>query len=246
METLLDVIGKMEKATTRDIAVRMQIDIRPALEMLREHEDLGKICQVKGLWQLPIAEIPVSAPIPLQRIEQVAITANNLITIITREGPQTAESLAQMTGATARRIASTLAVATNRGQVLRRNDNGKFYYCLPKQPPVQPDDDPDTLPGFFELPPIEITAKIPDEQPTGPGEREAEFMKSIPVFVKPSTSIEVPTLRELGKEISRTKNRFVRLEKCRAALRVLNNYKSTLTAMTTEPAPSVDAKDGER
>ncbi|QWA09555.1 DUF1627 domain-containing protein [Sodalis ligni] len=245
METLLDVIGKMEKATTRDIAARMQIDIRPALEMLREHEDLGKICQVNGLWQLPIAEIPVSAPIPLQRIEQVAITANNLITIITREGPQTAESLAQMTGTTARRIASILEVALNRGQVLRRNDNGKFYYCLPEQQPEQPAEAPDIPPGFVELPPIVITAKIPDEQPAGPGESEAEFIDSIPVFVKPSVAIEVPTLRELGKEISRTKNRLARLEKCRAALRVLNNYKSTLAAMAAGPAPSVDAKDGE-
>jgi len=230
METLLDVIGAMQKATAREVAARMKIDVREALDMLREHELSGEVSQVNGIWQLPVLgkSIPSAGTASTTDTSSPTVSASDLISIIAEHGRQTAEGLAKLTGVTARKITSTLAIPTNRGRVVRENDGGKFYYCLP-QVTDQPSEIAEPLPPvpeFNELPPIEITKKASTEKQVSAD----EFLESLPVFIKPQP-LQVPTLREISKEIRRTKGRLSQLEKCRGALRVLQNYKTMLVML---------------
>ncbi|EAY3716448.1 hypothetical protein FGS56_15580 [Salmonella enterica] len=52
METVLDVLKAMEKASAREIAARMKIEPRDALEMLNEQQEIGTVTFLNGYWLL--------------------------------------------------------------------------------------------------------------------------------------------------------------------------------------------------
>lgn len=52
METVLEALKAMGKATARELAARMKIDLPDVMAMLREHDDLGQVEHVNGWWQL--------------------------------------------------------------------------------------------------------------------------------------------------------------------------------------------------
>lgn len=51
-ETVLDVLKAMRKASAREIAARMEIELTDALEMLREQKGLGRVKFKGGGWSL--------------------------------------------------------------------------------------------------------------------------------------------------------------------------------------------------
>ncbi|MEQ9902543.1 DUF1627 domain-containing protein [Pectobacterium aroidearum] len=214
METLLDVLKAMEKATAREIAARMKIDVREMLDMLREHEEREQVYQVNGMWQLAgSATKPLAPPtrsekptLPAPVSLKATITADGLICTISDRGPLTADELARLTGTTSRKIASTLAMATNRGRIVRQAINGRFCYCMPEKK---------------EAPVANPECKQ--------AERDDAFVKAIPSLkAKSSVSMQIPTSRALAKEIRRTKARLAQLERCRGALRELGKFRKTL------------------
>lgn len=236
METLLDVIKAMEKATAREIAARMKIDVREMLDMLREHEEREQVCQVNGMWQLAgSATKPLAPPtrsekptLPAPVSPKATITADGLIRTISDKGPLTADELARLTGTTSRKIASTLAMATNRGRIVRQAVNGRFCYCMPEKKDTH---EADERPRVEVIPPPVITAKpAPVANPEcKQAERDDAFVKAIPSLkAKPSVSMQIPTPGALAKEIRRTKARLAQLERCRGALRELGKFRKTL------------------
>lgn len=236
METLLDVIKAMEKATAREIAARMKIDVREMLDMLREHEEHDKVCQVNGMWQLAgSATKPLAPPTRSERPTPAApvsskatITADGLIRTISDKGPLTADELTRLTGTSSRKIASTLAMATNRGRIVRKAINGRFCYCMPEKKEA-PEAEERTQVEVTSPP--DITAKStpaakPESKQT---ERDDAFVKAIPSLkAAPSICMQIPTAGALAKEIRRTKARLVQLERCRGALRELSKFRKTL------------------
>lgn len=48
METLIDTLKAMGKATAREIAARMKIETIEVLGMLREHEELEQVTSING------------------------------------------------------------------------------------------------------------------------------------------------------------------------------------------------------
>lgn len=56
METVLDALKAMGKASYREIAARLDIDPVEALSMLREHEEQGLCYFFSGTWSVGTAK----------------------------------------------------------------------------------------------------------------------------------------------------------------------------------------------
>ncbi|EEG5587139.1 hypothetical protein GZB59_003677 [Salmonella enterica] len=52
MESVLDALKAMEKATAREIAARLDIEPRDALNMLNEQQEIGTVTFLNGYWSL--------------------------------------------------------------------------------------------------------------------------------------------------------------------------------------------------
>ncbi len=136
METVLDALKTMEKATAREIAARMAIEPRDALEMLSEQQETGAVTFLNGYWSLsgiaPAKAVKRKTPKPESPKEStVKIGEPQMLDAIGEHGPQTAEDLANLFGITSRKVTSTLAMATGKGRLSRVKRDGKYWYCLP-------------------------------------------------------------------------------------------------------------------
>lgn len=155
METVLDALKAMEKATAREIAARLAIEPRDALEMLNEQQDTGTVTFLNGYWSLSgVTDIPAKTARRKTREPKVPqetaikIGETQMLDAIREHGPQTAEDLASLFGITSRKVTSTLAMATGKGRLNRVKRDGKFWYCLTEV--VLPESDitpaPDNVP----------------------------------------------------------------------------------------------------
>lgn len=137
METVLDALKAMEKATTREIAARMAIEPRDALEMLNEQQETGAVTFLNGYWSLsgiaPAKTVKRRTPEPeVPKSTTVKIGEPQMLDAIREHGPQTAEDLATLFGITSRKVTSTLAMATGKGRLIRVKQGGKYCYSLPE------------------------------------------------------------------------------------------------------------------
>lgn len=135
METVTDVLKATGKATARKIAARLGIEVRDALEMLREQQEAGAVEFLNGYWSLSgvttkTTECREQEPEPTEETV-VKIGETQLLEAIKKQGPQTADELATMFGITSRKVTSTLAMATGKGRLIREYQNGRYYYSLP-------------------------------------------------------------------------------------------------------------------
>ncbi|EHL6631266.1 DUF1627 domain-containing protein [Salmonella enterica] len=134
METVTDVLKATGTATARKIAARLGIEVRDALEMLREQQEAGAVEFLNGYWSLSgvttkTTEYREQEPEPPEETG-VKIGETQLLEAIKKQGPQTADELATMFGITSRKVTSTLAMATGKGRLIRAYQNGRYYYLL--------------------------------------------------------------------------------------------------------------------
>ncbi|EDX0371737.1 hypothetical protein GTL21_002382 [Salmonella enterica] len=59
METVIDALKAMGKATAREIAARLKIEPVEALTMLREQEESGAVTFINGYWDIATDDAPV-------------------------------------------------------------------------------------------------------------------------------------------------------------------------------------------
>lgn len=136
METVLDALKAMEKASAREIAAIMAIEPRDALEMLSEQQETGAVTFLNGYWSLsgisPAKAVKRKTPKPeAPKSTAAKIGEPQMLDAIREHGPQTAEDLATLFGITSRKVTSTLAMATGKGRLSRVKRDGKYWYCLP-------------------------------------------------------------------------------------------------------------------
>ncbi|ECK2143424.1 DUF1627 domain-containing protein [Salmonella enterica subsp. enterica serovar Enteritidis] len=137
METVLDVLKVTGKSTAREVADLIDIDIRDALEMLSEQQEIGTVTFLNGYWSLsgiaPAKAVKRKTPEPeVPKSTTVKIGEPQMLDAIREHGPQTAEDLATLFGITSRKVTSTLAMATGKGRLSRVKRDGKYWYCLPE------------------------------------------------------------------------------------------------------------------
>ncbi|EID6634991.1 DUF1627 domain-containing protein [Salmonella enterica] len=211
METVTDVLKATGTATARKIAARLGIEVRDALEMLREQQEAGVVEFLNGYWSLSgvttkTTECREQEPEPPEETG-VKIGETQLLEAIKKQGPQTADELATMFGITSRKVTSTLAMATGKGRLIREYQNGRYYYRLPDEMlPEAPETSPVSTEGGK---PEAVTSAEPENAKNAPVERVVEGR----IF---------PAPRFISAEIRRTEAKLKRLIKFREISRELH------------------------
>ncbi|EEU5137283.1 TPA: DUF1627 domain-containing protein [Escherichia coli] len=239
METVFDALKAMGKATSIELAARLDISREEILNELWELKRNGVVDKTGHTWFLAgegesgvTEEQPAQSEVPdvLTGVVEQKVTADMMIEFIGQEGAKTCEELASKFGVSTRKVASTLAVVTATGRLARVNQNGKFRYCLPDG----------NLPAE---PKVVSVAKTPGKgfpQPAGfalpvqdaatqeeiKTETVADLVQSLPSFTETrANGLILPSLHMANRELRRAKSHVQKWERVCAALRELNKHR---------------------
>lgn len=137
METVFDALKAMGKATSVELAARLDISREEVLNELWELKKAGFVDKSVYIWRVADNNVQQEQPEQAELPEETTtatvakISECDLTATIEQRGPQTADELATFFGITSRKVASTLAMAISKGRLIRVNQNGKFRYCMP-------------------------------------------------------------------------------------------------------------------
>lgn len=116
METILDVLKAMEKATAREIAARMKIEPAAVIGMLREHEERNEVAQTNGYWKVATGKVK-SQPKAISSVSKApaTVSVSDVIALLAEHGPQTSLELATLAGIESKRVAPMLTHHMTKG-----------------------------------------------------------------------------------------------------------------------------------
>ncbi len=229
METVLNVLKTMEKATAREIAARMEIEPRDALEMLNEQQDTGTVTFRNGYWSLsgvaPAKAVKRETPKPeAPKVSTVKIGEQQLTDAIRENGPLTSEDLAAMFDVTSRKVVATLANATGKGRLIRVKQDGKFRYCLPEQ--ALPETDAAPAPEMQQ----DATSAI-DASTASDTVQETD--KNVVVLAESrQDGMTLPTPKEISRVIRKLKSALHQAEQARESIMAVRKHEKTLSRLT--------------
>lgn len=256
METVLHALNAMGKANSVELAARLDISREEVLNELWELKKNGVVDKTGHTWFLAgeggsgiteeqPAQSDVSDVVTAEAAQKV--TADMMIEFIGQEGAKTCEELADNFGVTTRKVASTLAMVTGKGRLVRVPINGKFRYKMPdvengdmraslSQDKQSHYDDANIATGDelnrFPLT-SEGTAKVSSE----------EFIRDVPSFTeKHASSVILPSLRAASRELRRAKKQVQNWERVCEALRVLNKNRDIVNSIADIPVHSPTTK----
>ncbi|EFM6615953.1 DUF1627 domain-containing protein [Escherichia coli] len=250
METVFDALKAMGKATSVELAARLDISREEAVNELWELKRKGVVDKTGHTWFLAgEGESRVTEERPVKseaqdmltgEVEQ-KVTADMMIEFIGQDGAKTCEELAGKFGVSTRKVASTLAVVTATGRLARVNQNGKFRYCMPG----------DNLPAEPKAALVTESDGKAFPQPAGvalPGQEAAtqEDIKTETVadIVQPLEkrvdNLVLPSLRQANRELRRAKSDIRKWERVCVALRELNKYRDIVAQLCQEATSEQD------
>lgn len=137
MESVLDALKAMGKVSSVELAARLGMERQQVINELWELHKAGVVTKNGLSWELSggcdqdsedVGEMP--AP---------KVTEQHMLSAIGERGALTSDELAVLFGVTSRKVASTLAMATGKGRLIRENQNGRFYYRLPDKKLPEPE-----------------------------------------------------------------------------------------------------------
>ncbi|EHU6039885.1 DUF1627 domain-containing protein [Escherichia coli] len=245
METVFDALKAMGKATSVELAARLDISREEVLNELWELKRNGVVDKTGHTWFLAgegesgvTEEQPVQSEAPdvLTGVGEQKVTADMMIEFIGQEGAKTCEELAGKFGVSTRKVASTLAVVTSTGRLARVNQNGKFRYCMPGE----------NLPAELKAASVAETDGKAFPQPAGVAlpvqeaatqeeiktETVADIVRSLPSFTEKHTDyVMLPSLHMANRELRRAKSHIRKWERVCAALQELNKHRDIIRQM---------------
>ena len=236
METVFDALKAMGKATSIELAARLDVTREEVLNELWELKKAGFVDKTAYTWRVAGSNAQQEQASRAEFHEETTtatvakISECDLTATIEQRGPQTADELATLFGITSRKVASTLAQAISKGRLIRVNQNGKFRYCMPDDNlPAEPkaalvtetDGKAFPQPAGVALPAPE--AAIQEEIKTG---TVADIVQSLPSFTETrADDLILPSLHLANRELRRAKNHVQKWERVCAALRELNKHR---------------------
>ncbi|HBD2514812.1 TPA: DUF1627 domain-containing protein [Escherichia coli] len=247
METVFDALKAMGKATSVELAARLDISREEVLNELWELKRNGVVDKTGHTWflageseSLVTEERPVKSEAQDMLTEEVEqkVTADMMIEFIGQDGAKTCEELAGKFGISTRKVASTLAVVTATGRLARVNQSGKFRYCMPGgNLPAEPkaasvtENDGKTFPQPAGVAlPVREEAATQEEIKT---ETVAGIVQSLPSFTETrADDLILPSLHMANLELRRAKSHVQKWERVCAALRELNKHRDILRDIT--------------
>ncbi|EEV6184611.1 DUF1627 domain-containing protein [Escherichia coli] len=256
METVFDALKAMGKATSVELATRLDISREEVLNELWELKRNGVVDKTGHTWFLVgEGESRVTEERPVKseaqdmltgEVEQ-KVTADMMIEFIGQEGAKTCEELAGKFGVSTRKVASTLAVVTATGRLARVNQNGKFRYCMPGDKlPAEPKSVPVTENDGKAFPqpagvalPVQEAATQEDIKT----ETVADIVQSLPSFTETrADDLVLPSLHMANRELRRAKNHVKKWERVCAALRELNKHRDIVRQIVDSSSRIVSEK----
>ena len=235
METVIDALSAMGKTTCRELAARMKIEPREALEMLREQEEIGTVALLNGYWSVPgdksptapsktklhqIAEPKAAArkqgeksikpaktasAVPSRPPRSESALSREILAGLVGEPRISTEALTAKTGRKARSLNAALGFLAKEGLVDRHVDKNNITWSLP---------------GAAE--PAVMHQQENEAQPR----TVTAVLDSITPFAAPRPDdLLIPTVRGVNREIRRARAKVVQLEKLRDAVRELGKHR---------------------
>ncbi|EPM0026604.1 DUF1627 domain-containing protein [Citrobacter farmeri] len=252
METVINVLKTMGKATYREVAARLEIEPVEALNMLREQREQGLCDFFDGGWEvtgnadgkISIRPEPAKTVLraknlkdapkkPLRGEVTKPIKPEAIVALLTENGNMDTVALASAVGRDPRGLASNLCLMAKRRHIKKIGQGKGVKWGLPDETKITPE------PVFAELPEIEITPKV--AIPPAPSTEQEHvcavtetFLESIPVLRKPSQPMQLPSLREISNQIRKVKSNLQGLEKLRVAVREVNKHRRALSLFIGE------------
>lgn len=220
METVFDALKAMGKATSVELAARLDISREEVLNELWELKKAGFVDKSVYTWRVADNNVQQEQAAPEEQPEETTtatvakISECDLTATIEQRGPQTADELATLFGTTSRKVASTLAMAICKGRLIRVNQNGKFRYCIPG----------DNLPAEPKAASVTENDGKAFPQPAGVALPVQEAATQEDIKTETVADI-VQSLHMANRELRRAKNHVQKWERVCAALRELNKYR---------------------
>ncbi|EPD1225938.1 DUF1627 domain-containing protein [Escherichia coli] len=242
METVFDALKAMGKATSVELAARLDISREEVLNELWELKKAGFVDKSVYTWRVAgegesgVAE-EQSAQSEVQdvltREVERKVTADMMIEFIGQEGAKTCEELAGKFGVSTRKVASTLAVVTATGRLARVNQNGKFRYCMPGDNlPAEPKAASVAETDGKAFPQPACVALPVQEAATQEDIKTETVADIVQPLEKRVDNLVLPSLRQANRELRRAKSDIRKWERVCAALRELNKYRDILRQIT--------------
>ncbi|MDL0069415.1 DUF1627 domain-containing protein [Enterobacter chengduensis] len=221
METVLDALKAMKKATYREVAARLDIEPVEALNMLREQKEQGLCDFYDGAWSLGTAKVqarelakaPTVAPAhQAPRLKGDIPTTVDLDVVrqlLGKNGAMTTAALAEAVERNARGMVSVMLSFERRGVVIKNGNDKGVTWSLPEA----------------DLAVADTAESAKPEKTT------AEIIETIPAFASRPDDLIIPSSRYISGEIRRTKAKLSNLQRLQEAVRELRRHKHLLEGL---------------
>ena len=249
METVFDALKAMGKATSVELAARLDISREEVLNELWELKKAGFVDKSVYTWRVADNNVQQEQPAPEETTTatEAKISECDLTATIEQRGPQTADELATLFGTTSRKVASTLAMAISKGRLIRVNQNGKIRYCipgdnLPAEPKVESVAETDGK-AFPQPAGVALPVQKDATQEDIKTETVADIVQSLPSFTATrEDDLILPSLHMANRELRRAKNHVQKWERVCAALRELNKHQDIVRQIVDSSSRIVSEK----
>ncbi|HGV4072517.1 TPA: DUF1627 domain-containing protein [Enterobacter kobei] len=215
MESVIDALKAMGKATYLDVAARLDIEPVEALKMLREQKEEGLCDFFDGSWSVGTAKEHKPKRI---RPKQPSPLVERVLSAMHGQGAMTANQVAEKLGKGSRALNASLGAMCKDGLVLRHVDGKNITWSLAGEPVIQPEQQE---PAAVEVKATSATESKPLK----------EIIGDIPAFVSRPDDLIIPSSRYISTEIRRTKAKLARLQRLQGAVRELRRHKHLLQGM---------------
>ncbi|HDC4638608.1 TPA: DUF1627 domain-containing protein [Enterobacter cloacae] len=227
MESVIDALKAMKKATYREVAARLDIEPVEALNMLREHKQQGLCDFFDGSWSVgtakeqarELAKAPAVTPVHqaprLKGEEPAPVDAEAVRQLLGKNGAMTTAALAVAVNRNARGMVSVMMAFERQGVVIKNGQGKGVTWSLP-------------VTGLTETDSTEAVQ-------TEPGSKSLnEIIGDIPAFTARPDDLIIPSSRFISNEIRRTKAKLSNLQRLQDAVRELRRHKHLLAGINDE------------
>ncbi|WP_368525028.1 DUF1627 domain-containing protein [Enterobacter asburiae] len=215
MESVIDALKAMGKATYLDVAARLDIEPVEALKMLREQKEEGLCDFFDGSWSVGTTKGHKPKRI---RPKQPSPLVERVLSAMQGQGAMTANQVAEKLGKGSRALNASLGAMCKDGLVLRHVNGKNITWSLAGEPAIKPEQQ-------------EPAAGEGKTAPAQESKTLEEIVGDIPAFASRPDDLIIPSSRYISTEIRRTKVKLANLQRLQGAVRELRRHKHLLEGL---------------